>query len=88
MTPKSHSPTSPPVRARGTVSMMISGCRKLSNWAASTRNTMIRARPKVRKTALPDSLSSRASPSKAIAASGGSSVAISFSMYFTASPSE
>ena len=46
--PDSHRPSSAPVTASGTVSMMMNGCRKLSNCAASTRNTTTSASMNVR----------------------------------------
>ena len=42
--PYIQSPSSAPITASGTVVMITSGCRKLSNCAASTRNTTISAR--------------------------------------------
>ena len=35
--PKYHNDTNAPIKASGTVSMIISGSRKLSNWADNTR---------------------------------------------------
>ena len=44
--PVSRSVATAPARPRGTVSMIVSGVRKLSNCAASTRNTISSAIPK------------------------------------------
>ena len=60
--PDHSSATNAPVTARGTDSMMISGWIQLSNWAASTRNTITKARPKVMYTAAEDSSNSRLRP--------------------------
>ena len=51
-----------PAMASGTVSMIISGWIQLSNCAASTRNTISRARPKVMKIADDASVNSSAMP--------------------------
>ena len=69
--PVSQSESSAPETASGTESMMISGWTKLSNWAASTRNTISSARPKV--TATPPEVSRNCCdwPAKPSLASGG-----------------
>ena len=45
--PCSLSPNTAPSSAVGTVTMMMAGCTKLSNCAASTRKTMITANTSV-----------------------------------------
>ena len=83
----SHRPASAPMTASGTVVMITTGWRKLSNCAASTRNTMASAKPKVVQSWPRDLRYSRASPSKLSRALGSSARTVSWNQA-TASPIE
>ena len=82
----SHKPARAPTMASGTVVMITSGCRKLSNCAARTRNTMASAKPKVVQSWPLERKYSRDSPSKLSRALGGNSSCTSFWKKPTASP--
>ena len=61
----------------GTVIMMMAGCTKLSNCAASTRNTIASAKKNVRYICWPARMYSPDSPSHITVASGSSRAAVS-----------
>ncbi len=84
--PVSARPTSAPSTASGTVSMIVNGCTKLSNCAASTRYTTSRARVKVSTTAPPAFWNSRDWPFQSICAYSGSSSRATCSRNAIASP--
>src|SRR3954466_1744697 len=83
-----HIPTAAPTIASGTVVMITNGTLKLSNCAASTRNTTSNAPPSVQYIDWLDFRYSLASPSYDSFALGGSCVSTERRMKSTASPIE